>query len=324
MWEHFRSHPVFGDLSVADLQAIESFGSVRQVPAGEVLFRIGEPGDALYLVLEGRLEFQLSSDLPVREVGAGELIGELALFARHGRRSGTATTLTDSRVFELSRAAFDELVASRPQVAIAMLRTTLDYLLDAERDLLDGLEDKAAQLRSARSRLAMQKRLSRTDGLTGLYNRRGFELVISRLTDDSIEPDQGLALLYVDLDFLKDINDCHGHDAGDRALKAVAETLRRSVRSSDFSCRIGGDEFAVVMPGISPAQARRKAEQIREAVCAAKIVAREGQAAFSVSVSVGGALGDRQVSSGALRRAADRSLYEAKSRGRNRVHWHSG
>jgi len=163
-------------------------------------------------------------------------------------------------------------------------------------------------------RLAM---LSETDVLTGLANARGlFERLEAELAR-SRRYHEPLALLLVDLDGLKRINDRHGHHAGDEAIRSLAAVIRFQLRESDVGARWGGDEFAVLAPNTSEHDAVALAERIRSSIS-------EQNAGSPLSGSVGVAAitpaeDGEFVDSAALMRAADAALYEAKRRGRNRV-----
>jgi two-component system cell cycle response regulator len=154
--------------------------------------------------------------------------------------------------------------------------------------------------------------VSRTDALTGLENPRAFEERLQVETGRAARYGGPLALLAVDVDGLKTINDRHGHHRGDLALQAVARALRGGARASDLPARVGGDEFALLAPSTAPAAATALAERIRALVAAERL---EG---LTVSVGVATTEG-REASGTRLREAADQALYEAKRRGRDRV-----
>jgi diguanylate cyclase (GGDEF)-like protein len=156
-------------------------------------------------------------------------------------------------------------------------------------------------------------RLATLDGLTGLLNRRAVTERLEGEVRRSQRQDLPLAVLALDLDGLKSINDGHGHEAGDYALRRVSDALRSVCRASDIVGRWGGDEFLVLAPGNSEADAQRLAERIREAV-------GRLEGAFPLSVSVGiSTLAAFEWSLQPLLRRADAALYEAKRRGRDQV-----
>jgi diguanylate cyclase (GGDEF)-like protein len=157
--------------------------------------------------------------------------------------------------------------------------------------------------------------LSQRDTLTGLLNRAGFEDFLERVLGDG--GGSTVALLYVDLDHFKSVNDDHGHAAGDQLLKAFAQRLRTLVRPTDAVARLGGDEFAVVLPGV---RQRGNAQSVADKVIAA---ARQpfdlGAVQVTIGASVGVAYGvDPAVGWHDLLTRADTMLYQAKQGGRGR------
>jgi len=156
-----------------------------------------------------------------------------------------------------------------------------------------------------------------TDPLTGLYNQRYLMRHLRGLLAAS--PRTGIAVLMIDVDHFKQVNDEYGHEAGDRALCAIAATLRSNTRVFDSIARYGGEEFAAILPGTTAAEAQAVAERLRAAVAALRVEAQPGQAC-DLTVSVGVAFTDKDdVAPEALLREADRALYEAKRAGRNQV-----
>ncbi len=158
-----------------------------------------------------------------------------------------------------------------------------------------------------------------TDSLTTLLNRRAFtEMVDGYLRRVEEISSSGLgALLIVDVDHFKQVNDRYGHDTGDEALKVIASTIAGLVRDTDLVARVGGEEFAVFIPGQSPDRISVVAERIRSAINEIDFVAR-GQR-HALTVSVGGVVFDHSVPYSDLYRCADEHLYRAKNNGRNRV-----
>jgi diguanylate cyclase (GGDEF)-like protein len=173
----------------------------------------------------------------------------------------------------------------------------------------------------ANARLYQQTlELSFTDPLTGVPNRRQLFLRLENELSRSLRFGDPLSLLMIDLDLFKQINDVHGHTAGDGVLRGVALALRRTIRKIDVVARYGGEEFCVVLPRVGQPEALEVAEKLRRAVASATMPGPEGQPPLSVTISVGVAtLGaDAQEVAGLIERA-DAALYEAKRLGRNRV-----
>lgn len=181
---------------------------------------------------------------------------------------------------------------------------------------LVALETLASSLGSALWREQLVRRIEResvTDPLTGLVNRRGFEPELARELARSRRAGGPVAICLLDVDRFKDYNDAHGHQAGDEALAAVARAILGRARGSDLAARIGGEEMALLLPGTDPEAALAVAERVRAAVEAEPIPTGP------VTVSIGVAVADRPCGRDDLMEAADRALYRAKERGRNRV-----
>lgn len=162
------------------------------------------------------------------------------------------------------------------------------------------------------------ERAASTDYLTGLANRRAFADEGARLLREASERSKSLALAVVDIDHFKRINDRHGHDVGDDALRHVADLLRRIVRTSDLIVRQGGEEFVVVMAGIAPDEAYRRMEGLRALFADRAFVS--GEHTLPITVSIGVTWRDDNDSRILqLLHRADAALYRAKKGGRNRV-----
>jgi len=185
--------------------------------------------------------------------------------------------------------------------------------------LAETIAEQAA-LSIANLRLREELRdLSISDPLTTLYNRRFAQETLNREIHRAHRERGSIGVISFDIDFFKRVNDRFGHDAGDAVLKGVAQQLQASIRGGDIACRMGGEEFAIMMPGATLAVARQRAEDVRNAIAAMRI--RHAQLDMpSISMSCGvAAFPDHGVTADALLRAADQALYRAKEAGRNRV-----
>jgi len=173
-----------------------------------------------------------------------------------------------------------------------------------------------ASMQSALRRLLeREKELSRTDSLTGLMNRRAFGERLEEEIVRSRRYGRPFSLAYMDLDDFKEINDRHGHGAGDRLLLAVAKALRGGLRSSDFVARLGGDEFAVLLPETGAAAARGVMDKARE-----KMEAIRGPGGEAVRASMGVFTCEKPPEScDRVLTMADALMYSAKKSGKNRI-----
>jgi two-component system cell cycle response regulator len=157
------------------------------------------------------------------------------------------------------------------------------------------------------------------DALTGLNNRRSLERRLPALIETARQRGAALTMMILDIDHFKRVNDTHGHAVGDLVLKGFAAQLQEIVRGGDLLCRLGGEEFVVVMPGVDVNQAARIAERARRTAESREFALEATAGSVSVTVSIGVAEWREQWDSAELYRRADRALYLSKSAGRNRV-----
>ncbi|MGH6893505.1 MAG: diguanylate cyclase [Dongiaceae bacterium] len=178
--------------------------------------------------------------------------------------------------------------------------------------LLRELTDQLALAIAQAEEQAAMSRLSQTDALTGLLNRRGFEARLKDAVAAARTAGIGGALIYVDLDNFKQINDRRGHAEGDAALRAAAELLRRSVRAGDLVARLGGDEFAAWMTDVAGAEMLRRGNEL--AAAAASLQRFAPGAEMKVGFSIGIALlrAGRDATGADLLACADRAMYQVK------------
>ncbi len=162
-----------------------------------------------------------------------------------------------------------------------------------------------------------------TDPLTGLYNRRYVEPHLARMATQSRNAGRELAVMMLDIDHFKSINDTYGHAAGDKVLVQLADRLRENLRAIDLVARIGGEEFLVAMPRTTSAQARGAADRLRRLVNCRPFdlgeVCPQLRVTVSVGVAVSGFGGMEQRNLGQMCDQADAALYAAKSAGRDQV-----
>ncbi|MDT8989744.1 diguanylate cyclase [Curvibacter sp. APW13] len=192
----------------------------------------------------------------------------------------------------------------------------------AFRDPFYGLPRDVESLRQDKRKLAdvlkATEKVASIDRLTGVWNRHYFEELMANETDRVRRHGHLLSLLIIDIDKFKAVNDSLGHAAGDGVLKAVAQRLGLTLRSSDSLCRYGGEEFVVVCPDTPLSTAVVLAERLRSTVCAAPV-----EPAGTVTVSIGVAQYHAGETWGQCLERADAMLYQAKERGRNQVQYDS-
>jgi two-component system cell cycle response regulator len=170
-----------------------------------------------------------------------------------------------------------------------------------------------------RSSIAESVEAAITDGLTGLHNRRYLESHLATLVANAQAAGRPLSMLVADIDYFKRVNDTHGHDAGDAVLREFAARFRRNTRGIDLACRLGGEEFVIIMPDTDLRRAFQVGERLRACV-AAEPFHLSHQQRMRVTASVGLATLERgEDTAEQLFKRADRALYVAKRDGRNRV-----
>jgi diguanylate cyclase len=206
------------------------------------------------------------------------------------------------------------------------LRQVVDDMLSGTRKMQSVTQTLSAKLQARTNEVnALTESLRRAqseallDSLTGLKNRRGLERAVEDLLR---EPPglQGSALLLADIDHFKVVNDTYGHVLGDKVIRAVAHVLRSSIKGRDVAARLGGEEFAILLPQTSLTGAAAVAEQIRGTVEQGRICRPDGNESIGqVTLSVGVAAARPGDTLEALLERADAAMYAAKRAGRNRI-----
>ncbi|MEY2686400.1 MAG: hypothetical protein RL375_598 [Pseudomonadota bacterium] len=204
-------------------------------------------------------------------------------------------------------------------LVIEIYGNTID--LDGRRQMVSVVQDVTERSRAEAEVQALQvqlRELSLRDALTGLYNRRYLDESLPRELVLSQRLRHPVSVILGDLDHFKRINDHHGHQAGDQVLRSFAGLLERSARASDINCRYGGEEFLLVLPRMSKADALQRAEQLRRALSTSGVTLADR--VLRVTASFGVACYPQDADRGdALIAAADAALYVAKGAGRDRV-----
>lgn len=157
-----------------------------------------------------------------------------------------------------------------------------------------------------------------TDPLTGLANRRAFDLLLERKLADTRNGLPGGCIAVFDIDYFKRVNDDFGHAVGDLVLEQFAVTAREIVRATDHIARLGGEEFGIILDGADMIHAQRVCDRLRAAVADVVLLTATGDK-VKVTVSAGIAQINADITQSALMRAADEALYRAKAAGRNRL-----
>jgi diguanylate cyclase (GGDEF)-like protein len=313
--------PLFAGLSELEFNAITAFLERLRFKKGGVVFREGDQGEDMFILLSGALSAFISqSDGAMRwlfDIKPGEFFGEMSIIANEPR-SATITAAEESDVMVLQGIDFYRLIYEHPMIGVKILKAISmvqnQWLAQSSKHLGDLMRwGETARRRAI------------TDELTGLYNRRFLEdSVKGRFSQGSVGL-RKMSLMMLDLDQIHVINERHGPRGGDLAIIAAAETLRSFMRSGDIAARLAGDEFAVLLPDTELNDARMVAERIRKSLQDREVqVPQSPGAAAMASVRVRTSIGIAEApgqgnNAENLFFAADGALRKAKAGGRDRV-----
>lgn len=209
-------------------------------------------------------------------------------------------------------------IKSALEKEVQTLRETVRHKQEGEEARIENL---AGQVKILRQELELAKEESLRDGLTGTYNRRAFDDRLQSLVERNLIHRQDFALLVLDIDDFKRVNDTYGHPVGDRVILAIANTCNQMVRSDDFLARYGGEEFVIILPGASRRNAAKKAKHICRTIDSTRYTLDrdEVDGSLSLTVSIGVTAFRRGDTAATVLERADQALYKAKSAGKNTV-----
>ena len=309
-----------------EVDAIFAAGTRRTCAIGELILTVGEPGDSMFFLVDGQAEARLDTGKTVRSYGPGSYFGELSFINPGHRRSTSIVATTPATLQVLDQTSIQALIASHPTAIFTLLRRTCAFLVDAERNLIADLRRRNAELSDTvknleftRQRLSQEEETARTDGLTGLYNRRGFDAELPAFMQRASAMAGNLVLFAMDLDHFKPVNDTLGHAAGDFVLREVGKILHAGVRKTDLPCRVGGDEFSILLADLTEDEARARADALRVAI--GTFPHPGNDRGIRITTTMGGTLYRPNETAAELMHRADEALYAAKRAGRNRLGW---
>ena len=313
--------PLFGDLSELELNAVTAFLEPKKLSTGEVIFKEGEAGEEMYILISGSISAVVGhpdgSRHQMFEIKPGDFFGEMSVIANE-TRSATLTARTDCELLVFNGIDFYRIIYDHSIIGAKMLKAI-------RRVQNSWLEQTSKHLNELMRWGETARRRAVSDDVTNLYNRRFLEETASnRFAQGAVGP-RNISLMMMDLDRFHEINNKYGPRVGDLVFIAVAEILRSSTRTEDICARLSGDEFAVLLPDAGAEEARIIAERICHTMASRIIQVPVGpdkpeKIGISISTSVGIASAPVHTDNWQdLFLMADRALSRAKELGRNRV-----
>ena len=303
------SIPLFKDVCPDDVQLLIERCERLDMKPGDKLLEPGVANEYLFIVLSGRLNVHLGSpEAPIiATMDVGTCVGEMSIIEDRDP-SAYVIAAEPTHLMVIHQAVLWDLVNASHEFCKNLLIVLSERVRSHNNYIAESFGD-----------LQKFERHASTDALTGLSNRHAMEESFPREVARCLNDDIPVSLIMIDVDSFKTFNDKFGHVAGDRALSAVGHILRTQFRPRDHLVRYGGDEFAVLLPGIPVAEAVTIAERVRNAVSGCDRINDDSLITVPVKISMGVAeLGDHPDFESLLR-AADAALYRAKGAGRNAV-----
>jgi diguanylate cyclase (GGDEF)-like protein len=306
--ERLAASPLFRQVPSHLLERVLAVSEAQELGLNHRLLEASANNDKLYVILLGAVAIHVpGTDAPLMHLGVGECVGELALIDG-GSASAAVVTEAPTIVLAIPRHQIWALVDASAEFARNLLR------------VLAGRVRHDDEVLAETSRRGLHfERLATVDGLTGLRNRAWLDESFPRQLQRSGRAGQSSALLMMDIDRFKCVNDDHGHPTGDAVLACVARVLTSELRPQDLLARYGGEEFAVLLPGMDAPAARVVAERLRVAIAGAHAAEPGDDRLPPVTISIGLAVSECEEALESLLARADAALYRAKGSGRNRV-----
>lgn len=298
---------LFRNVDFTSVEYMLERSEARALAVGDKLLQPELPSEHLYLILEGELRVHLAAHQAVEHATlvAGECTGEISLV--DGKNPSAL------------------VVAAKPTRVLAVPHDTVWSLVDQSHDVARNLlaiiagrmrNDNTALISSHNQR-AQYEHQATVDALTGVHNRRWMNDAFPRVLHRCALNKQHSAVMVLDIDHFKKVNDSYGHLVGDAALKSLSDIMQHNLRPHDLLVRYGGEEFAILLPDTALAEAKSIAERLRKTVAANEVVSHG--VAFKITISSGIASINEVSELETSFAQADEALYRAKEGGRNRV-----
>ena len=300
-----RSIELFKDVEPESISELFTECGRMDIEKGQLLLSPERPNNSVYIVLSGQLQVHLGSlDSPkIADLVPGTCAGEMSLVEDKDPNAYVIAT-EDSHLMVVSH----DLLWKRVDRSHRLAKNLLVVISERVRSDNEFIAERLSVLRRA-------ERNAVTDALTGLGNRHWMQEMFERELKRARTGESDLCLMMADVDRFKEINDTSGHIIGDRILATIASALRERLRPTDLIVRFGGDEFAILLPGVTLAEATATAERVRENLmdCSDPSLPKGVTVSIGLTAATSSDDLDRQLE------RADGAMYGAKEQGRNRV-----
>jgi diguanylate cyclase (GGDEF)-like protein len=314
--EILKGIEIFSSLEIDELNIFA--GHMKRITAtkGDVLFREGDAGTKMYIVLEGKagvtVKLPDGGDLEIAEIGQGSFVGEMSIF-EPVPRSATCVMKEDSVLLSLHGDDFFSLLDKNPGIAIRVMHRMLTIISLRLKNTGAFLSDMVQWGETARKRAI-------TDEFTGLYNRRFLDEVIEDRFKEAASNGRELSLVMVDLDHFGVLNREYGQETGDNIIKSAAGVFLKVYRPEHILSRYGGDEFTFVLTDTGPDAALIYCEEVVKELRAMGHLKQKQGSIRQTTASIGIAAYPQHADDlKELMERADKALYKAKEQGRDRA-----
>ena len=242
-----------------------------------------------------------------------EIIGAIQITRQDFSQSeNTLETINDAIVPNLSEADVEKIVDQ--------IKSEIKNLESTSSSFKDQLQQATREIDQLKNKMQQYRAEALMDPLTRIGNRRGFEKKLDQAIDSANQMATDVCLIMTDIDHFKKINDTHGHLVGDNVLRMVASTIKESIKGKDHAARIGGEEFAIILPDTPFAGAMKLAENMRLSFERLDLKKKNtGESLGQITLSFGVAIYKRNEPADDFVQRADEALYQSKKSGRNRV-----
>jgi diguanylate cyclase (GGDEF)-like protein len=278
-----------------------------ELPANHTLLSPQQQNENIYALLDGALSVRLQPDeQEINRIHPGACVGEISIIDDKPP-SAWVHTASACSVLAIHRSVLTAMFEKQPKLAVNLLKLLGERFRHSNLALTHSMKMQEEYRRKAER-----------DALTGLHNRVWMDEVFPRQLELSARVGQHICMMMIDADHFKQVNDLHGHSAGDDALRHLAKLIDERLRETDLVLRYGGEEFIALLPGTDSERALRLAEAIRQTVIDNPLKLTGGlELKLSVSIGVSPWRNDEHLHK--LIDRADRALYQSKGNGRNQV-----